>query len=275
MGCRGTVVGRHAGEQRCRAGCEGARGNDGHWRRTAGPPAPRTPPAGQLAHVQPGSALAVRVAPVGTVLIGDAQQPDPPAGVQALVEGGLSTSVGVLEQVLVGLVEDLQAHQPLSQSRPSMPVQPGAPTNPRKAEAQRLWSVMAATSSPAARMQAKARPGSPAPSDSQVWLCRSAWTSHRPGNSLERRLVPQASCPLGALGWPQHAGTIARASSLWPDKPCLSRGPRLARACARPRAGCLASWCSAVALAVVVAVVSSGLLVACGWMPLLVSREGV
>jgi hypothetical protein len=75
----------------------------------------------------------------------------------------------------------------------SMPVHPGARTTPRKAEPQRLWSVMAATSSPAARIQANARAGSPAPSDNRVWLCRSAWASQAPGNSLDWRLVPQAS----------------------------------------------------------------------------------
>src|SRR6266511_5662142 len=53
------------------------------------------------------------------------------------------------------------------QARPSIPVQPSAPTRPRNAEAQRLWSVIAATSSPAARMLAKQRLVSPAPSDSQ------------------------------------------------------------------------------------------------------------
>src|SRR6266511_493860 len=55
------------------------------------------PLAGQLADEQPGAALAVRVAPVGAVLVSDAQQAHPPAGVQALVERRLSSAVGVLE----------------------------------------------------------------------------------------------------------------------------------------------------------------------------------
>ena len=79
------------------------------------------------------------------------------------------------------------------QARPSIPVQPGALNRSRKTDAQRLWSVRAATSSPAARIDAKASRGSPAPSDSRVWLWRSAWASHQPGNSRDARLVPQAS----------------------------------------------------------------------------------
>src|SRR6266567_2463458 len=45
------------------------------------------PCAGALADIQPGPALALRSAPVGAVLVGHSQQPDPPAGVQALPQG--------------------------------------------------------------------------------------------------------------------------------------------------------------------------------------------
>src|SRR5215212_8694943 len=104
-----------------------------------------------------------------------------------------------------------------------MPVQPGALAMSRNADAQRLWSVRAATSSPAARMEAKASRGSPAPSDSQVWLCRSAWASHDPGNSRDPRLVPQASgcsrrwdggCMLGRYREPAVEPTICTAAGL-------------------------------------------------------------
>src|ERR687887_2701655 len=74
-----------------------------------------------------------------------------------------------------------------------MPLLPGIATSPAATDAQRLWSVIAATSRPAARIEAKASAGSPFPSDSVVWLCRSAWTSQGPENSRECLLVPQAS----------------------------------------------------------------------------------
>ena len=73
---------------------------------------------GQLAHPQPGPPLALGLAPVGAVLVGHPEQADPPAGVEALVERRLLAPVGVLEQVVLKLVEQLEADQPPGDGRP-------------------------------------------------------------------------------------------------------------------------------------------------------------
>jgi hypothetical protein len=104
------------------------------WRQAPGGKRLGYPMAGQLAHVQAGPALASGAAPVGAVLVGHPQQAGPPAGVEALAERGAAAVVGVLEQVVVGLVEDLEADQALGDGWPVGEASEAQPPRPRVVE---------------------------------------------------------------------------------------------------------------------------------------------